>query len=202
MEIIDFRLKYKSIYQPKVGIVEFGLIPPMKFLMIDGHGNPNTSQDYADSVSALYSIAYTLKFKIKKTRAIDYNLLALEGLWWGDDMNLFSTETKDQWKWTMMIAQPDFIAQADITAAIDEAGRKKPNPALARIRFEVFDEGQCVQIMHIGPYAAEKPNIDLLHQAIADKGYKRSGKHHEIYLGDPRKSAPEKLKTIIRQPYE
>jgi hypothetical protein len=202
MEIIDFRLKYKSIYQPKVGIVEFVLIPPMKFLMIDGHGNPNTSQDYADSVSALYSIVYTLKFKIKKTRAIDYNLLALEGLWWGDDMNLFSTETKDQWKWTMMIAQPDFIAQADITAAIDEAGRKKPNPALARIRFEVFDEGQCVQIMHIGPYAAEKPNIDLLHQAIADKGYKRSGKHHEIYLGDPRKSAPEKLKTIIRQPYE
>ena len=202
MEKIDYRLKYKNLLQPKAGKVEFLLIPPMKYLMIDGQGNPNTSPDYVDAVSALYSIAYTLKFKIKKTRAIDYNLLALEGLWWMDDMNLFSTETKDQWKWTMMIAQPDFITQEDITTAIDEAGRKKPNPALARIRFEVFDEGQCVQIMHIGPYADEKPNIDLLHQAIADKGYKLSGKHHEIYLGDPRKSAPEKLKTIIRQPYE
>jgi hypothetical protein len=201
METVDFRKKYKNLYQPKAGKVEFILIPQLYFLMIDGQGDPNTSTDYVNAVSALYGIAYNLKFKIKKTRAMDYNLLPLEGLWWMDDMDLFSVDTKDQWKWTMMISQPDFITNDDITAAIVEVGHKKPNPALARIRFEVFNEGNCAQIMHIGPYADEKPNIDLVHQAISEKGYKRCGKHHEIYLGDPRKSNPEKLKTIIRQPY-
>jgi len=119
-----------------------------------------------------------------------------------DDMSLFAAEVKDQWKWTMMIAQPDLISNEDVLMARTEAARKKPNPALARMRFEIFDEGLCAQIMHIGPYSAEKPTIDMLHQAIADNGYKRRGMHHEIYLGDPRKSAPEKLKTIIRQPVE
>ena len=202
MEKIDYRILYKHLYQPKPGKVEFLTIPPLKFLMIDGEGNPNTSPDYTDVVSALYTIAYTLKFKIKKTRSIDYNLLASEGLWWMDDMSLFTAEVKDQWKWTMMIAQPDLISDEDVSMARAEAARKKPNPALARMRFEIFDEGLCAQTMHIGPYSAEKPTIDLLHQAIAANGYKLRGKHHEIYLGDPRKSAPEKLKTIIRQPVE
>jgi hypothetical protein len=202
MEKIDYRIIYKHLYQPKPGKVEFLTIPPMKFLMIDGEGNPNTSTDYADVISALYTIAYTLKFKIKKTKSIDYNLLASEGLWWMDDMDLFSAEVKDQWKWTMMISQPDFISDADVSEAKVEAARKKQNPALARMRFEIFEEGFSAQIMHIGPYSAEKPTVDLLHQAIAANGYKRRGMHHEIYLGDPRKSAPEKLRTIIRQPVE
>ena len=162
MDKIDYRSIYKHLFQPKSGKVEFLTIPPMKFLMIDGEGNPNTSPDYVDVVSALYTIAYTLKFKIKKTKSIDYNLLASEGLWWMDDMNLFSAEVKDQWKWTMMIAQPDFITLEDVSDARIEVARKKPNPALARMRFEIFDEGLCAQIMHIGPYSAEKPTIDML----------------------------------------
>lgn len=202
MEKIDYRSIYKHLYQPKPGKVEFLTIPPLKFLMIDGEGNPNTAPDYADAVSALYTVAYTLKFKIKKTRSIDYNLLASEGLWWMDDMNLFTTEVKDQWKWTMMIAQPDFITDEDVTMARTEAARKKVNPALARIRFEMFDEGLSAQIIHIGPYSAEKDDIDLLHQTITANGYKLRGMHHEIYFGDPRKSDPDKLKTIIRQPIE
>ena len=141
MEKIDYRILYKHLYQPKPGKVEFLTIPPLKFLMIDGEGNPNTSPDYTDVVSALYTIAYTLKFKIKKTRSIDYNLLASEGLWWMDDMSFFTAEVKDQWKWTMMIAQPDLISDEDVSMARAEAARKKPNPALARMRFEIFDEG-------------------------------------------------------------
>lgn len=200
MEKIDYRARYKSILNPKPGKVEFVSIPPMNFLMIDGHGDPNTSPDYANVVSALYSIAYTLKFKIKKSRQIDYNILAMDGLWWSSNMDDFITGNKNDWDWTMMIAQPEFINQADVTEAIEEVEKKKPNPAISKIRFEMFDEGFCAQVMHIGPYSAERPTVALLHAAIAENGYSLRGRHHEIYLGDPRKSAPEKLKTIIRQP--
>ena len=200
METLDQRKKYKNIYQPKPGKAEFLDVPLMMFLMIDGVGDPNISTDYANAVSALYSVAYTLKFKLKKARAIDYNLLSLEGLWWVDDMNLFSVENKDKWKWTMMISQPDFITAEDVTGAIAECEKKKPNSAYHSIRFEKFEEGMCAQVMHIGPYSAEKPTIEMLHQSIADNGFILRGLHHEIYLGDPRKTAPEKLKTIIRQP--
>ena len=200
MEILDVRKKYKEFYQPKPGRVEFLDIPAMYFLMVDGTGNPNTSPDYSDCVSALYSVTYTQKFKIKKIKGIDYNLLALEGLWWMDDMTLFSVEKKDEWKWTMMISQPDFITREEIFDTIAELERKKPNPALSRVRYEIFNEGLSAQVMHIGPYTAEKPTVDLLHRSIAENGYRLRDKHHEIYLGDPRKTAPEKLKTIIRQP--
>lgn len=200
MEILDIRKMYKKYYQPKPGRVEILEIPRMNFLMIDGTGNPNTSREYADSVSALYSIAYSQKFKINKSKGIDYNLLPLEGLWWMDDMELFSTDKKDEWKWTMMIQQPDLITGDEINSTILELEKKKPNPVYSRIRFEPFAEGLSAQIMHIGPYSAEKPTIDLLHRSITDQGYTLRAKHHEIYLGDPRKTAPEKLKTIIRQP--
>lgn len=200
MEILDSRKKFKAFYQPKPGRVEFLDIPAMYYLMVDGTGNPNTSPEYSDCVSALYSIAYTQKFKIKKVKGIDYNLLALEGLWWMDDMNLFSVNNKDEWKWTMMISQPEIITGKEIFETIAELEKKKPNPALSRVRYELFNEGLSAQIMHIGPYSAEKPTVDQLHGSIAENGYRLRGKHHEMYLGDPRKTAPEKLKTIIRQP--
>jgi hypothetical protein len=173
--------------------------------MVDGAGNPNTSPDYAEAVQALYSMAYTLKFKVKKEMGIDYPVMALEGLWWGVDMNSFSAEKKDDWLWTMMISTPDFITPALVETARAEAAKKKSLPALPRLRLEAFTEGLSAQLMHIGPYSAEAENIQKLHEFIHAHGYRFDGdasqqKHHEIYLSDPRKTAPEKMKTIIRQP--
>jgi hypothetical protein len=202
MQKLDLKKTLKPYYDAKPAPV-FVEVPAMKFLMIDGKGNPNTSADYAEVLQTLYAVAYTLKFKVKKEMGIDYPVMALEGLWWGEDMNLFSAEKKDDWLWTMMISTPEVITPELVEAAKTEAGRKKPLAALPRLRFETFVEGTSVQLMHIGPYSAETENIQRLHAFIHANGYAfdgKAGKHHEIYLSDPRKAAPEKLKTIIRQP--
>ncbi len=199
MEKLNLKKTLKAYYEakPTPMLVE---IPPMKFLLADGHGNPNTSTEYAEVVQALYSVAYTLKFKIKKEKAIDYPVMALEGLWWGEEMSLFSAERKEDWLWTMMISVPDFITPELVAAAQTEAGKKKNLPALPGLKFETFVEGLAAQLLHLGPYSAEAENIQRLHNFIHAQGYRLAGKHHEIYLSDPRKTAPEKLKTIIRQP--
>jgi hypothetical protein len=202
MQKLDLKKILKPYYDAKP-IPAFIELPAINFLMIDGAGNPNTSADYAEVLQTLYSVAYTLKFKVKKEMAIDYPVMALEGLWWGEDMNLFSAEKKDDWLWTMMISTPDFVTSDLVEAAKAEAGKKKPLAALPRLRFEAFAEGLSAQLMHIGPYSAEAENIQRLHDFIHANGYAFDGKcqkHHEIYLSDPRKAAPEKLKTIIRQP--
>ena len=173
----------------------------MQFLMVDGAGDPNLSQAYQDAVAALFSLSYTLKFMAKKAApGIDYGVMPLEGLWWTVDRAAFSPERKDLWQWTALIMQPDFISAAMVDRARVELQRRKDLPALADVRFGPLAEGTAAQILHIGPYAAEQPTIAKLHQYINDNGYQPSGKHHEIYLSDPRKAAPEKLKTIIRQP--
>jgi len=141
-----------------------------------------------------------VKFAVKKARGADFTVAPLEGLWWMDDMSEFSIEAKDHWKWTLMIMQPDTVTRADVKAAMKDVAAKKNPPALSKMRFEAYEEGLSAQIMHIGPYADEPPTIERLHKFVADGGYKLAGKHHEIYLGDPRKAAPEKLKTVIRQP--
>lgn len=128
--------------------------------------------------------------------------MALEGLWWTDDMADFSEGDKSAWSWTAMMMQPDHITGAHVETAIGWLRRKKDPPALDRIRFESFREGLSVQVMHIGPYADEAPTIARLHQFAADQGYRLRGDHHEIYLGDPRRTAPERLRTVIRQPVE
>jgi hypothetical protein len=175
-------------------------VPPMNFIMIDGHGNPNTSIEYVESLQALYAAAYTLKFKIKKNLSVDYPVMASEGLWWMDDMREFSPVHKDDWKWTMMIMQPEIVTPELFTQAVDEALKKKGQPALSRLRLESYHEGLATQIMYFGPYADEGSTITTLHQFIEESGYIRFGKHHEIYLGDPRRTSPEKLRTVIRQP--
>jgi hypothetical protein len=201
MNTIDLKKELKQLYNcsaKKVAVVE---VPELSFLRIDGSGNPNTSPEYADAVAALYSLAYTLKFMLKKgLTARDYAVMPLEGLWWADDMDTFVSGRKDQWKWTMMIAQPEEVTGELFAAASAEVERKKPNHALCRVRLERYHEDLAAQILHIGSYAAEAPTIAQLHDFIASNGYTRRGKHHEIYLGDPRRSAPEKLRTIIRQP--
>jgi hypothetical protein len=200
MEKLDLKKTLKYIYEPSARAFSVVDVPPMNFIMIDGHGNPNTSAEYAESLQALYTAAYTLKFKIKKELAVDYPVMASEGLWWMDDMREFSPAHKDDWKWTMMIMQPEVITPQLFAQAVDEAMKKKGQPALSRVRLERYHEGLATQIMYFGPYTDEGPTIARLHQSIEESGHVRFGKHHEIYLGDPRRTAPEKLRTVIRQP--
>jgi hypothetical protein len=168
--------------------------------MIDGRGDPNGG-DFGDAIDALYSLSYTLKFMIKKEKAIDYPVMALEGLWWTDSGG-FDMVGRSAWHWTAMMMQPKFVSPALYRRAVEEVGRKKDIKALAKARLESFHEGLSAQIMHIGPYSAEGPTIGRLHGYIRESGGRLRGKHHEIYLGDPRRAAPSKLRTILRQPFE
>ena len=137
---------------------------------------------------------------IKKGRAVDYGVMPLEGLWWIEGMSQFSIETKELWRWTSMIIQPEYVTEDLVSKALEQVEEKKNPPALFKIRFESFREGLSAQIMHIGPYSAEGPTIEKLHSFIRGTGHELRGKHHEIYLSDPRRSAPERMKTVIRQP--
>ena len=201
MKKIDYKKEWKHLYRPsakKVGIVD---VPPMKFLMIDGAGDPNNSQDFQDAVNALFSLSYTLKFMIKKgEQAVDYSVMPLEGLWWAEDMSQFNINDKANWLWTLMIMQPDFITTELVAEAAAQVAKKKELPALPNIRLERYAEGQAAQIMHIGPFSEEGPTIEKLHAFIAENGYELTGKHHEIYLSDTRRAAPKNWKTVIRQP--
>jgi hypothetical protein len=197
---IDFKKELKHLYQPSAKEVVQVDVPTANFLMVDGEGDPNTSQTYSDAIEVLYAVSYAVKFMIKKgTLAIDYGVMPLEGLWWADDMSSFTTADKSNWKWTMMIAQPPFVTREIIELAIAEVKKKKNPAAISKIRLESFPEGKCAQIMHIGPFTEEGPTVEKVHQFI-DSISQRIGKHHEIYLSDIRKAAPSKWKTIIRQP--
>jgi hypothetical protein len=203
MTKIDFKKERRSLYAPTGNDFSLVDVPPMAFLMLDGSGdpNPNTSQEYADAIEALYAVAYTIKFSSKNELGRDYVVPPLEGLWSADDMSAFQRRAKHEWHWTMMIMQPDWITQDVVDAAIDQARRKKPLPALPLLRHEVFDEGRSVQIMHLGSYDAEGPVLARLHNDYMPRhGLIPHGRHHEIYLTDARKTAPEKLRTILRQP--
>ena len=197
---IDFRKELKHLYNSSAKKVEIVDVLMMNFLMIDGSGDPNTAQEYKDSVEALFAIFYALKFMLKKEKGVDYGVLPLEGLWWTDDMIQFSMENKDVWKWTAMIMQPEYVTEGLVNKSLEQVEKKKNPPALPKIKFESFHEGLSAQIMHIGPYSVEGPTIERLHNFIKENGYELKGKHHEIYLSDPRRSAPERMKTIIRQP--
>jgi hypothetical protein len=201
MEKIDYKKELKELYAPgkEPSMVT---VPEMNYLLIDGTGYPGTSKEYAESIETLYTVAYTLKFMLKKEKSIDYGVLPLEGLWWADDMADFVKGNKENWKWTSMIMQPAHVTGELYERSVDAARKKKNPAALPKMRFEKYDEGLCAQIMHVGPYSAEGPTIERLHDYIKEKGYSLRGKHHEIYLSDPRKSAPEKMKTVIRQPVE
>ena len=199
---IDFKKTMKEFYNPSSKDFTLIDVPPFPFLMIDGEGAPGGSE-YANAVQALYSVAYTIKFTSKKELGMDFTVAPLEGLWWADDMGVFMNryEDKSDWKWTAMIMQPDHITQAIVDRAVSDSAKKKDLPALPKLRFETYHEGLCVQILHIGPYSAEGPTLKRLHlEYLPANGYVEAGKHHEIYLSDPNRSAPEKMKTVLRQP--
>lgn len=202
MKKIDLRKHLKSLYQPPPREVVQVKVPAMNFLMVDGQGDPNTAQAYAEAVEALYAVSYAVKFMVKKgRREIDYAVMPLEGLWWADDMAKFSVADKSSWKWTMMIMQPDFVTKELVDSATAAVMKKKRLAAISRVRFESMSEGLCAQILHVGPFSAEGPTIEKLHAFIDARG-RRRGKHHEIYLSDIRKAAPERWRTVIRQPMQ
>jgi hypothetical protein len=212
MKILDLKKQYKHLYQPSEKKIEIAQVPDLQFAMIDGaieKGKaPGTSPGFEEDTQALYSIVYTLKFMLKKrkTNAIDYPVMPLEGLWWVED-GIFDITVKDNWFYTLMILQPDIITQDVFAEGLAEVKRKKgDSPALSKLHLANFEEGICVQTMHIGPYATEPATIERMRAFALENGYRDrvgpNGKHHEIYLGDPRKADPAKLKTVLRHPLE
>jgi hypothetical protein len=205
MDKLDLHKQYKNLYSPSAKQVELVEVPPFQFAMIDGiikaNESPATSADFADAMQALYGISYTLKFasKLRKQDPIDYTVMALEALWWVENDD-FEFGKKQDWYFTAMIMQPPHITAEMFGDALAQLNKKKTSTALAKLRLENFHEGQSVQVIHIGPYSAEPATIDRMKAFMQEHNLTRNGKHHEIYLGDPRKSAPEKLKTVLRQP--
>lgn len=201
MEKIDLKRELKTLYNPSSKEVVEVDVPAFNFLMVDGEGNPNASNDFREAIEALYSVSYTIKVALKKEMELDYVVMPLEGLWWADDWTSFIRNDKDSGKWTMMIMQPPEASKKMVQSAIISVEDKKGLPGLRKLRFERFEEGRSAQTMHIGPFSAEGPTIQRIHDYISSRSALR-GKHHEIYLSDIRKVAPEKWKTIIRQPME
>ncbi|MCD4849848.1 GyrI-like domain-containing protein [Arthrobacter sp. AK01] len=197
----DFKKEIRT-YSAKHGEFSLVTVPPLQFLMIDGHGNPNTSEAYKDALATLYPVAYKLKFFSKNELDKDYGVMPLEGLWWADDMEAFtSARDKSQWDWTLMNMVPGWITSEHFDAAREVVAKKGEAPALEALRLETLEEGLSVQTLHIGPYDAEGPVLEEMHSSfIPGNSLAMTGKHHEIYLGDVRRTAPEKLKTILRQP--
>lgn len=201
MSKIDLKTEYKSLYSATSKDFALIEVPSLHYLMFDGAGDPNTAPAYAQAIEALYSLSYTLKFMSKRAFDRDYVVGPLEGLWWARDMKTFVTRDKSKWSWTMMILQPDWIEKSHLCAALSEVVMKKGLPGLEKVRLERLDEGLSAQILHVGPYDDEGPVLQRLHEEwLPAQGLIETGKHHEIYLSDPRETAPEKLKTILRQP--
>jgi hypothetical protein len=196
---VDYKKELKHLYgssSKKVVIVE---VPSMNYFMVDGEGGP-AAESYQQAIEALYGLSFTVKLDVKKGVGPDYTVMPLEGLWWAKDITAFSADRKDEWQWKMMIMQPDHVTAKHVNAATKQLREKKNPLALDKIRFESYHEGPSVQILHIGPYDDEGPTIAQMHKFIDENGYQLHMKHHEIYLSDPRRSKPEKLKTVLRQP--
>jgi hypothetical protein len=212
MEKLDLKKELKYLYAPSARKIEIVEVPSMNFVMIDGAIEPDlapgTSPLFAENMQALYAAAYTLKFaaKMRKENPVDYPVMALEGLWWVED-GTFDLQKPGNWKYTVMIMQPDLIVPELFAKALTQMRKKKGDqPAFARLRLERFREGLSVQAMHIGPYATEPATVQRMQAFMQENSCKDlvglGGKHHEIYMGDPRRADPAKLKTILRHPVQ
>ena len=197
----DLRRELKALYGPPAGRPVLVDVPELAYLMVDGEGDPNVSQNYRDAVQALFAVSYAVKYAVKRAPGgVDYRVMPLEGLWWVDDMSTFTVDDKTGWKWTALIAQPDLVTGELMHRAVATAAAKRPLPAARQVRLERFREGRAAQVLHLGPFSAEGSTIERLHGFIAEQRLGRRGKHHEIYLTDFTRTAPERLKTVIRQP--
>jgi hypothetical protein len=197
-EVLDLRKELRHLYRAPTGSCELVEVPELKYLMVDGRGDPATAAPFQDAMQALYSVAYTAKFT-SKALGRDFKVMPVEGLWWSEDPQAFATDGRDAWCWTVMVMVPDFIDPAFVDECASKVAAKKEVPALDLLRLESYTEGSAVQTMHLGPYDTEGPTIAMLHKYMEDEGLTFAGKHHEIYLSDPRRTAPERIKTIIRQ---
>ncbi len=186
---------FKARKQPE--IVE---VPDTWCLTLSGVGAPE-SPEFKQAIEALYGLAYTLKFQ-QKAAGQDFKVPPLEGLWWTDPPEAFARTPRDQWQWQLLIRMPEGLTPAQVAAARTQAAAKKQNPRILDVRFERFAEGTAAQVLHVGPFSEEGPVIERLHAFIAEQGYRPRGHHHEVYLSDFRRTAPERLKTILRQPVE
>lgn len=201
MKKLDLKNEYANLYKASAQKIEIITVPEFKYLMCDGYGEPHHSKLFQDIAEALSSLSYTIKFMLNNNnQQLDYGVLPLEVIWWADDMNDLPITHKEDWKWTLMIMQPDFITCSIVELAKEQLKKKKILPALDMVQFGLYEDGLCAQTLHIGPYNDESPAIIKLHDFIKDNEYKPAGKHRKIYLSDMRRTAPEKLKTIIRQP--
>jgi len=194
----ELRKTLKQFYNPPAGKVDLVRIPVMTYIMVDGGGEPG-GEDFQQAMGIIYNLVYTMKFRAKKLLKKDYDIMAPEGLWWMKE-GTFDMDKRDKWLWTLMIVVPDFVTDKIFSEAVDEVRKKKNPPGLDKAHLEKFDEGLCVQTMHVGPYSAEPDTIAKMGAFAKELGYKMVGKHHEIYLGDPRRAAPSKLKTVVRLP--
>jgi hypothetical protein len=199
MAKIDFKKILEPLYFASPREINFVTAPRLHFLMLDGRGDPE-APEFQHAVEALFSLAYALKFMLKKEQGLDYGVMPLEGLWWTDDMAAFTSGDRENWRWTLMIMQPEFMTPELVDGAKADVKKKKNLALLEQVKFLPWCEGEAAQILHVGPFAGEAATVSRLHALIKEKGYHLCGKHHEIYLSDPRRTAPEKLKTIIRQP--
>ncbi|MDQ3098003.1 MAG: GyrI-like domain-containing protein [Chloroflexota bacterium] len=198
----DFKKELQG-YRAKHHVLEVVEVPQARYLMIDGHGDPNTGKDFQSAITALYPVAYKLKFASKQELGKDYTVMPLEGLWWAEDMNSFTSgQDKSQWEFTLMIMQPEWITGAMFQAAVQEVAERDPTADLARVRLETLHEGTCVQTLHVDPFDDETEILAKMHEFIPAHGFEMTGKHHEIYFSDLRKVAPHKLRTLMRQPVE
>ena len=196
-------VKSYDCYRARQGELRVLDVPAMRYLMVDGHGDPNTSAAYADALAALYPVAYAAKFASKRELDRDYVVPPLEALWWADDMTVFtSARDKSRWSWTAMIMTPDWVPAEIVSDAVTAVGAKRDRPArLDDVRLETLEEGRCVQTLHVGPYDDEAAVLAEMHDVfIPDAGLRMTGRHHEIYLSDARRVAPARLRTILRQP--
>ncbi len=199
MKKIDYKKELKYLYSATAKKVAFIDVPPLKYLMVHGKGEPG-GPEFTAAIEALYPLAYTIKFHSKTHLDFDYVVPPLEGLWWADDMNDFINDNRDRWLWTLMIMQPDKITNAIFDEAIAQVKEKKHPAAIDKVEFCSYTEGKCAQVLHVGPFSEEGATVEKLHAAIESEGYSLAGKHHEIYLSDMRRVAPEKYRTIVRQP--
>ena len=200
MQKIDYKKELKEYYRCSAKKVVSIQVPKMHFLSIDGQGEPG-SPTHQQAIEALYSVAYTLKFMVKKSEGgVDYGVMPLEGLWWAEDMMDFVNNNPSNWIWNMMIMQPEIINQDMVAQAIAQVKTKKNLAAIDKLRYQAFEEGLCAQTLHVGPFTEEGPTVERVHSFIHENGGKLTGKHHEIYLSDIRRAAPKNWKTIIRQP--
>jgi hypothetical protein len=201
MNAYDVRRELKGLYAPRNRTWERVEVPPQRFLAVDGEGDPNTAPAYTAAVQAVYTVTYTLKFAAKRAGGRDFKVGPLEALWWAEDYAAFTGRDKDAWRWTVMIALPEWVEEQAWAEAAGAPRQEKGNPAHCPGPALHLDEGLCAQALHIGPYDAEGPLLAELHQRwLPENGLRESGLHHEVYLNDPRRSAPERLKTVLRQP--